>query len=486
MYSVISDIIKSNSSNPWSLEEIILQEIVDFEGSRERQWMLVGDRYYKVENDVLDRQMIRHTEHGDIEDPTKANNKLAHASVKNLIDEKIGYLLTKEYSLETDNQAYLEKIKNVLGKYFQYTLSGLGYEASNKGKGWLQVYINEQGKFKAMIIPAEQCVPIWTDNSHTELQAMIRFYVQEVFEGKVRRYITKIEYYTSADISFYVIDGDAVIPDVEVNEGGPIPHYKKGEEGKSWGKVPFIAFKNNRIEYPDIRYIKSLADNYDFSRSDVANFIEEVKNLIYVLRGYGGQDLKEFMDDLNYYKAIKIDDPQDGGVDTLNPTIDINAAKEHFEQLKRDINEFGQGVTKDLDKFGSAPSGVALKFLYAGLDLKCNHLEVEFKQAFEQLLYFVNSYLSEAGQGIFQDVDVQLIFNRDIQINETEAITNCMNSESIISDETIIANHPWTTDAQDELKKVKAEKAQKLKEQQASFGMPVNSEGAGDDEGSNE
>ena len=62
----------------------------------------------------------------------------------------------------------------------------------------------------------------------------------------------------------------------------------------------------------------------------------------------------------------------------------------HYEQLKRDIIEDGQGINHDLDKFGSAPSGVALKFMYAGLDLKCNGIEAEFKLAFEQLLYFIN------------------------------------------------------------------------------------------------
>ena len=459
-------------NNPMSMEEILYQEIEEFNGSDKRNWMITGDRYYRVQNDINNRAIYRHTEYGDIEDRTKANNKLAHGLVKNLVDEKIGYLLTKDYSLKCDDKQYIESIKNVLGKHFQYTLSNLGVEASSKGIAWMQVYIDEQGMLKTMLIPSEQCIPLWADNTHTELQGMIRYYTQMVFEGRTKKNITKVEYYTPEEVKFYVIDSsNRLLPDIEQNEGGPILHYKKGEEWKSWGKVPFIGFKNNRLEYPDIRFIKSLVDNYDRSRSDVANFIEETKNLIYILKGYGGEDLSEFMRDLNYYRAIKIDDPQDGGVDTLNPAIDIQAAKEHFEQLKRDINEFGQGVTKDLDKFGSAPSGIALKFLYSGLDLKCNHLEVEFKQAFEQLLYFINMYLSEIGQGIYSNMNLDIIFNRDITINETESINNCVNSSGIIADETIVANHPWVKDVEAELTKLKAEKQQKVKDQQKAFGM---------------
>ena len=455
------------------MEEILYQEIDEFNSSNKRNWMVTGDKYYRVQNDINSRVIYRHTESGDIEDRTKANNKLAHGLVKNLVDEKIGYLLTKDYSLNCDDKAYIEKIKDILGKYFQYTLSNLGVEASSKGIAWMQVYIDEQGKFKTMIIPSEQCIPIWVDNTHTELQGMIRYYIQIVYEGRTKKNVTKVEYYTPEEVKFYVLNNNRLIPDIEQNEGGPILHYMKGEEWRSWGKVPFIGFKNNRLEYPDIRFIKSLVDNYDRSRSDVANFIEEVKNLIYVLKGYGGEDLSEFMKDLNYYRAIKIDDAQDGGVDTLNPTIDIQAAKEHFEQLKRDINEFGQGVNKDLDKFGSAPSGIALKFLYSGLDLKCNHLEVEFKQAFEQLLYFINIYLSETGQGSYENIDIDIIFNRDIKINETETISNCLSSSGVISDETIVANHPWVKDVEAELIKLKAEKQQKLKDKQEAFGMNI-------------
>lgn len=469
MFNFITNIFNNKA---WTLEEIIAQEILDFSVSEDRRWMVIGDKYYKVENDISKRKMIRHTENGDVEDPTKANNKLAHGLTKNLIDDKIGYLLTKDHSLKCDDEGYLKKIKEALGKYFQYTLSNLGYEASNKGIAWLQVYIDEKGQFKIMLIPSEQCIPVWTDKSHTQLQAMIRFYIQETYEGRTRKDITKVEYYTDTEVSFYVMEGSNLIPDIEVEEGGPIPHYSKGEEAKSWGRVPFIAFKNNRLEFPDIRFIKSLVDNYDTSRSDTANFIEEVKNLIYVLRGYGGESLDEFMRDLNYYKAVKIDDPEDGGVDTLNPTVDINAAKVHFEQLKRDIQEFGQGVNKDLDKFGSAPSGVALKFLYSGLDLKCNHLEVEFKMAFENLLYFVNIYLADSGQGNYSDKDVELIFNRDIQINETEAISNCTNSQDVISEETIVANHPWTTDVKAEMERLNKERAEKAKRTADAFGVP--------------
>lgn len=458
-----------NNVNMITLEERILDEIKEFQASNKRAWMLTGEKYYNVENDIFDRQIVRHTESGTVTDYSKSNNKLAHGFAKSQVDEKVAYLLSKDYTLDCDNEEYIQKVKDVLGKYFQYTLTTLGTESSNKGIAWLQVYVDGQGKFKMLFRPSEQCIPLWKDNSHTELDALIRFYEITVYEGRQKKKITKVEYYTEQEVVFYVMRDNKLILDIEENKGEPLFHYRKGDEPRSFGKVPFIAFKNNRQEYPDIKYIKSLIDDYDKSRSDISNFIEEVKNLIYVLKGYGGQDLKKFINDLNYYRAIIIDDPQDGGVDTLNPTMDITASKEHYEQLKRDINEFGQSVTKDLDKFGSSPSGIALKFLYSGLDLKCNHLEVEFKRAFEDLLYFVNIYLQDASQGTFGE-DVTLVFNRDIKINETETINNCVASKDIISDEAIITHHPWVNDVEEEITKLKQQQTEKAKTAAKEFG----------------
>jgi hypothetical protein len=58
------------------------------------------------------------------------------------------------------------------------------------------------------------------------------------------------------------------------------------------------------------------------------------------------------------------------------------------------------------------------------------------------------------------------VFNRDILINETDAITNIRNSVGILSDETLIAQHPWVTDVQEELERIRKQR----EEDMAQFG----------------
>ena len=68
------------------------------------------------------------------------------------------------------------------------------------------------------------------------------------------------------------------------------------------------------------------------------------------------------------------------------------------------------------------------------------------------------------GIGDFMDEEYEIMFNTDNITNESEIITSCKDSAGIISDETILANHPWVTDAAKEMDRLKKEREETLKE----------------------
>lgn len=443
--------------------ELIKIYIDEFETSAQRQLMLKGEKYYRVENDILDRKMHRYENEQLVIDDTKANHRLAHGFMHEFVEDKVNYLLSKPYTMECEDEDYLKLVKDTLGKRFQHKLVQLGTECSNKGIAWTYEYIDEHGKKKSKKIPSEQCIPLWVDNDHEELQAMIRYYQVEVYEGKEKKYVTKIEYHTPDGVEYYIQDkGGQVMLDAEMyldqpEDGGIlIPHFTINDAPGSWERVPFVPWKNNDYELPDLQFVKTLIDEYDISRSDVGNLLEEIKQIIYVLKGYGGQDLSEFIHDLAYYHGIKVDADEHAGVDKLEHTINIDAAEKHFKQLLKDIYRFGQAVDKGQDSLGNSPSGIALKFLYSGLDLKCNRMEDNFKWSFEQQLYFVNKYLELTNKKV-SDKEITIVFNRDIAINESQAITDCQNSMGVISHKTILSMHPWVENVDAELKQIKEE-----------------------------
>jgi SPP1 family phage portal protein len=452
-----------NNIDELTREEIIKIYIDEFAVSNQRKLMIKGEEYYKAENDILGRKMIRYEDERPVEDETKTNHKLAHAFMHEHVEDKVNYLLAKPFTLECEDEKYLKLVKDLLGKRYQHRIKQLGTECSNKGIAWTYEYIDAKGNKRTMRVPSEQCIPLWIDNDHEELQAMIRYYLVEVYEGKEKKDITKIEYHTPEGVEYYMQDANGnVILDAEMYLDAPgdenvlLPHFTIDDTDGSWERVPFIPWKNNDYELPDLQFVKTLIDDYDLTRSDVSNLIADLRALIYVLKGYGGESLSQFMRDLAYYHGIVVD--EDGDVTTLNPTINIEAAVKHFEQLLKDIYRFGQAVDKGQDKMGNSPSGIALKFLYSGLDLKDNALEDNFKWSFEQQIYFVNKYIEVKRLGNPSNEEITIVFNRDIAINESQTITDCQNSKGVISDKTIVANHPYVDDVEEELKQIEKER----------------------------
>ncbi len=162
---------------------------------------------------------------------------------------------------------------------------------------------------------------------------------------------------------------------------------------------------------------------------------------------------------------------------TIETNLDVAAIDSHLNRLRKDIYEAGNGVDTQEVSVGNA-SGVALKFRYADLDTDTDDLAAEFSSALDEVLWFIKIDMINKGMGDYLDLAIDIIFNTDMIINESETIEDTKNSVGIISEETIVANHPWVTNVQAELDRVKQEKEEKmnemmeaLKQQNLDYGM---------------
>ncbi|MEK3950959.1 phage portal protein [Paenibacillus sp. FSL H7-0703] len=446
---------------PMTNREIAQQEVNDFKLTQRYQWMLTGEAYYRNQTEILKHKRYIIGEGGaQVEAKNLANNKLVHGFVRKLVDQKTGYLLSKPISIQTDGpKEYKEQLDSFFGKPFLRQLKNLGKNAINKGIGWLQVYYSEKGELSFKVIPSEQCVPLWKDGAHTELDKMIRFYPMEVYEAKTKKTVHIVELWDTDGVMKWVQD-TTISTDLMLYEELK-EHFtaqtKNGQEKLNWERVPFVPFKYNDEEMPLVEILKTLVDDYDKRMSENANNLEDLPNSIYVIKNYDGTDVGEMRRNLSQLRVVKVADP--GGVDTLSLDIDTEAFSNHMEKLRKSIYEFGRGVDTQSDKFGNSPSGIALRFLYGDLDMDANIIETEFQASLEQLLWFVDQHLANTTGNDYAEYEVDFIFNRDILINETEAVTNAKDSVGVISDETIVANHPWVTNVQDELDRLKKEKS---------------------------
>jgi len=430
-------------------KEQMIQEYINRHDTRE---MLEGVKYYFKKNDIKNRVIYKYDNKGNKEvDSDALNNRLASGWHKLLVDQKVGYLTGKPVTFNTkeEDPEVVDLINNILGDDFNDDLPELVKNASNKGREWLHVYVDEKGDFDYIIVPAQEGIPIYDNTKRKDLIAFIRWY--RLDDGT-----QKVEFWDDETVTYYEYVSGGLVLDMSYDEPEQ-SHFYWGGEGYGWNKVPFIEFANNQERISDLWFIKDYIDAYDNLTSDTTNTLEEIQDIFYILKGYDDTNLSDFSANIRRYKAVKVS--EDGGIDTVQAEMPIDSLKTFFDTLEDNIYSFGMGVDINPDKLGNSPSGVALKFLYSFLDMKASMTERKFTRSIQALIWFVCEYLSIYENKVIDYKDITITFNKSVISNEKENADIAQQSKGIISDETIIENHPWVKDVQTERERLEAQKS---------------------------
>ena len=391
--------------------------------------ILNNKRYYEVENDITRKGVKPKNES---KDPLRsADNRIAHNYHQILVDEKAAYLFTYPILFDIDNNVEVnEAVTMVLGEDFPRKCKNLCIEASNTGLGWLHYWI-EEPKFKYELVNTEEVIPRYSNGLEKELEAIIRYYkTYEEVEGLLEdQLFCYIECWTKEEMQRWKFKDSYMGSIVETEK---IIHNLK--------EVPFIEFNNNKSKKSDLKKYKYQIDLIDKVMSGYANDMEDIQQIIYILEGYGGTDLNEFLSDLKRYKTVK----NDGGGDLKTLQIDIptEARKIILDTLRRQIYESGQGLQQDMESVSNS-SGVALKFFYRKLELKAGLLETEFRSGFATLVKAILRFLK-----VENYKKINQTWTRNMISNDLENSQIAQASVGIIPKKIILANHPWVDDVQ--------------------------------------
>lgn len=453
IYMILNDKEKA----PMSLEQIITEEIREFKASSTYAVMLEGESYYRNRSDVQ-------TKTNDIKN--RSNTKIEHPLVKKLVDQKADYLLSKPFTIETANERYGEVLNKIFDSAFRKKIKSFAKGAVKSGIAYLQPFFKD-GKLAFMRLPSTEVIPLWKDSERSELDAFIRFYDQTVYVGMKKQKITHAEFWYEGGVkrfrsdgtigSAFVVNKDFGSEENDYTEA----HFMVGNAPYNWESCPLLWMKYNDEELPLYYYLKELVDDINWQTSVTSDALRDIAKFIYILKNYGGQDLSEFIKDLKDYLAIKVN--SDGGVDKLEADINVDGVMAYLEKHRRDVYNYASAVdTKDPD-LGNA-SGIAIKFRYMDLDSDCDALGLELNAAFLRLKIFVDAYLQIIGAGDFSGDEFNIIFNKDLPVNEGDVIANAVSSANILSKRTIIENHPWVVDVDEELTRIGEEKKEALEE----------------------
>lgn len=451
--------------------------------SPEKKRMQQGVDYYNEKHKILNATANEIEIDGKKQIiPNASNFKIIHNLHTKLLDQKRDYLTSKGV-LFTYDEAITDDQKNFLkqhlGKYFNKSIRSLVLGSGNKSVEWLHYFIDEDGHFDSVVVPAEQVIAFYDGKYDRFLSMIIRYYKVEItnVETGVKKKINRAEVWTEKDVTYYIeTAGGTYVKDPE-EPVNPRPHGIKGDflenEDKtemledeifSWLKVPFIPLYNNPAKKTDLQPIKSLIDLYDILISTGANTIIDIQEAIWEVKGAEGEKASQLLEKLLKYKLINVEGEAGAGIKGHQLDIPWDARKDLLEKTKESIYEQGRGVNMSQDKLGNSPSGISLEFLYNDLDTKCNEVELSLDELIEEFLIALTSYYNMNNE---DKIDYELISwtiprSRVIDGSDGALSEVAAKSKGIISDETIVENHPWSKkDPEREMNRLKEEAKQK-------------------------
>ncbi len=458
----VEGLLKEGVSERTNDKSFLEREIIRFKSSRRRKMMIDGALYYEGKHDILRRKRTAIGEDGEPREVTNLpNNHIVDNQYKKAVLQKTNYLLGKPFSIRCENKKYGDILNGIFDMDFQRLIKNIYKDSLNCGIGWVFINYDDSGGLKFTRFKPYECLPVWADDEHSELDCFIRLYSVVCYSGGVEEIKEKAEVYSKDGIKYYDLEGGSL------KETGTAAYFYDDENvGYTWNRIPIIGFKYNNDELPLIRRVKSLQDALNALLSNFQNNMEEdVRNTILVIKNYEGENLGEFRQNLSQYGAIKVRciDGCDAGVEALR--IEVNSANYQtiIDIIRKAIIENAMCYDAKDDRIGANANQLNIRSMYSDIDLDANETEGEFQAAFCKLTDLINIYLSDTGQGNFENEETEIIFDRDVLINESETIDNCQKSVGMLSIETIIAQHPWVTDPEGELKRLKAEEKEAAK-----------------------
>ena len=372
-------------------------------------------------------------------------------------------------------------------------------EASKGGKAWLKEYIGKDGKHRQAIIPRINGIPVYDTAHNKELVEFIYHYEVEEYTGgstKVKR--THAEWWTGDGVTYWVTTDEGAFVQ-QSDRSGVRPHYRvntyvtgddgvsqklKKTESKKWEHFPIIELKNNAEGVSDLSRYKDLIDAYDLIQSKGSNNAMDFNEFFAVLQGFGGETASAVVRKLRINQAVNVNG-QGGNIELKQLDMAMAGRIDWLKLLRDAIHEFGMAVDIKKADFGSAPSGVSLKFQYTLLDLKTNSISTQMKAALQEHFWFITQRINKQASSVYDSSVIDVTFNKSAIMNDLETINMIRSSDDIVPERILLARHPFVDDPDEAMKEMEEQRKRKALEARKamrSYGLPEDDDEEDDDE----
>lgn len=476
MFITEMELLKARLAAGKSLNDShILKEIIqEDKNSDKKKKMEEGERYYRGEHDILQKDFRRspvsetgrdgEETMGMFFNPNRSNHHCVNPFHHTLVAQKTAYLIGREPTISVrgqGNQEFEEMLAAFADEGFNSMLQQWLTGAANKGVEYLHVYYDEEGAFRYCIVPAEEVIVVYDEVYQQEIKEVIRYYDVKILDDGKEKNRRKVEWWTGETVTYYTENGDGVFLREQERGHWTVTAMLDGEETETvehgWGRVPFIPLRNNDKEMTDLQLVKGLIDAYDYVCSEGTNNLLDLVDLYWVIQGYGGETASAVARKLQVNKAVQISDSS-GSVEAKQVQLPVEGRLDWMQMLRKDIFHFGMGVDTDSDDWGKAASGVALKFQYAMFYLKINGVMPEIRKAMKEFFRFVVEDRNREMGTCWDWRKIQITLNTNGITDDLETMQIIKESKGVVSEKTLLGKHPFVEDVNSEMEQLERER----------------------------
>lgn len=404
-----------------------IENIISLDGtSGRKQRAREGERYYESRNDILNHRIFYFDGDGElVEDKFSSNIRTPHGFYKELVDQKVSYLIDPGAFHVTSQDGKLnDALEERFGYDFNAELMDLCTDASKGGFGYVYAFVDEEGVSRFKAADALGVIEVRQGSATGPCDAVIYRYVDHV--GYDRKEVERVMVWDKEWVWHFVKEGEGTLKFDEGRGQNPQPHKQwtdpdlEGTYYAGFGQIPFWRLDNNRKQVPDLAPVKAIIDDYDLMKCGLSNNLQDLTEGFFVVKGYQGDDatLTEMI--TNFRKKRQIGVSEEGGVEIQTVQIPYEARKANMEIDEKNVYRFGMGLNTAGLKDTAATTNMAIKAAYALLDLKCNGFEVRLKALMRDLVQFALEEINEELKSGYTLKDVDIEFERVIMTNATD------------------------------------------------------------------
>lgn len=362
---------------------------------------------------------------------------------------KTNYLLGREYTVE-NAPTYAKELSSPA---WLSLLKGTAKEAYRSGIAFWELEPNDKRAtgFKPLLRRATQIVPIWADENHDELEAYIYLFTDIVIkEDSSLQTIEFADYVTTRGRERVNLS----------NLEAPIeqlPHAYKLVDGEPtdlivYNSLPIVFIKCSDDETSLYRLMYKAADAYSEALERIRSKIDKNgTSPVWEIGGYSAtEDDSHAAIKHNLEEGIVLTEGT-GKVACHAQSLDTVSNEAYLTRLRDAVHEASATVDKK-NELQYAVSGKAMDRLYIDMEGDARDIGEELQEGIKRFLAFV------ADNGGRDETAIKVIWNTDKTTDEPEIINSIVQSRGIISDRTLLAQHPWVVDVDEELEAIKTQK----------------------------